>query len=84
MVVFCFSKKRCNNLANSLSSLDMTSPAEKSEIQVFCEKSLSRLKGGDRTLPQILRLRQMLKKGMGVHHAGEALRTQLNPKPFNS
>lgn len=38
---------------------------------MFCEKSLARLKGGDRQLPQILRLREMLKRGLGVHHAGE-------------
>ena len=78
VVVFCFSKKRCDSLSDTLSSLDMTSPAEKSEIHVFCEKSLTRLKGGDRNLPQILRLWQMLKKGIGVHHAGD-----LNPKSLD-
>ena len=40
------------------------------QVHLFIDKSLSRLKGSDRTLPQILRLRQMLKRGLAVHHAG--------------
>jgi antiviral helicase SKI2 len=31
----------------------MTSAAEKSEIHVFCDKALARLKGTDRELPQV-------------------------------
>lgn len=49
----------------------MTSAAEKSEIHVFCERALARLKGTDRQLPQVLRVREMLRRGLGVHHAGE-------------
>jgi len=48
------------------------------QIHLFVDKSLSRLKGSDRTLPQILRLRQMLKRGLGVHHAGGILSALLN------
>ena len=33
-VVFTFSKKRCESNADSLMSLDLTSSAEKSEVQV--------------------------------------------------
>ncbi|KAL4444150.1 hypothetical protein ABPG75_011887 [Micractinium tetrahymenae] len=69
-VVFVFSKKRIDALADNLQSLDLTSAAEKSEIHLFCEKALARLKGGDRELPQVLRVREMLKRGLGVHHAG--------------
>ncbi|KAI3427058.1 hypothetical protein D9Q98_006998 [Chlorella vulgaris] len=69
-VVFVFSKKRIDALADNLQSLDMTSAAEKSEIHVFCDKALARLKGTDRELPQVLRVREMLKRGLGVHHAG--------------
>jgi len=69
-VVFCFSKKRCDTLADNLSTFDMTTSAEKSEMHVFYEKSLSRLTGSDRQLPQVVRVREMLKRGLGVHHAG--------------
>lgn len=70
MVAFCFSKKRCDALADSLQSLDLTSNKEKSEIHVFCDKAFSRLGHGDRNLPQLLRIKEMLKRGLGVHHAG--------------
>jgi antiviral helicase SKI2 len=70
MVAFCFSKKRCDAIADALHSLDMTTATEKSEIHVFCDRALARLKGTDRELPQVLRVREMLKRGVGVHHAG--------------
>ena len=37
---------------------------------MFFERALGRLRGPDRELPQILRVRDMLKRGLGVHHAG--------------
>ena len=70
VVVFCFSKKRVDLLADNLSNLDLATAADKSEIHVFCERALGRLRGADRELPQILRVREMLKRGLGVHHAG--------------
>lgn len=70
MVAFCFSKRRCDAIADALSSLDMTTATEKSEIHLFCDRALARLKGSDRELPQVLRVREMLRRGVGVHHAG--------------
>ena len=70
MVAFCFSKKRCDAIADSLRTLDLTSHGEKSEIHVFCDKAFGRLCTSDRNLPQLLRLKEMLKRGVGVHHAG--------------
>lgn len=69
-VVFSFSKKRCDSLANSLTTFNMTSTAEKAEIHSFVERSVGRLSEADRKLPQIVRLRDMLRRGLGVHHAG--------------
>lgn len=37
---------------------------------MFIEKSLTRLKPEDRLLPQILRLRELLSRGIAVHHGG--------------
>jgi antiviral helicase SKI2 len=45
VVAFTFSKKRCEENASALANLDLTSGAEKSEIHVFIEKSMVRLKG---------------------------------------
>lgn len=73
VVVFVFSRKRIDQTADNLNSLDLTSASEKAEIHIFVEQSVSRLKGGDRRLPQIIRLKQMLKRGLGVHHAGLSL-----------
>ena len=41
-------------------------------MHIFCERALSRLQGSDRQLPQIRRLREMLGRGLGVHHAGRS------------
>ena len=70
MVTFAFSKKRCDAICEGLNSLDLTTTAEKHDIHVFCEKCLSRLSPTDRKLPQVLRVRELLRRGLGVHHAG--------------
>ncbi|KAF3946414.1 hypothetical protein CMV_027315 [Castanea mollissima] len=70
VVIFCFSKNRCDKSADSMYGTDLTSSSEKSEIRVFCDKAFSRLKGSDRNLPQIVRVQSLLHRGIGVHHAG--------------
>jgi antiviral helicase SKI2 len=45
VVVFTFSKKRCEENAATLVNADLCSAVEKSEIHVAVEKALSRLKG---------------------------------------
>ncbi|KAL7750016.1 Antiviral helicase ski2 [Sorochytrium milnesiophthora] len=70
VIVFTFSKRKCEEYANALFSADLTTGAEKSEVHLFIEKSLARLKGDDRQLPQVLRMREMLGRGVGVHHGG--------------
>ncbi|RXI04266.1 hypothetical protein DVH24_038540 [Malus domestica] len=61
---------RCDKSADSMYGTDLTSSSEKSEIRVFCDKAFSRLKGSDRTLPQVVRVQSLLHRGIGVHHAG--------------
>ncbi|XP_068603246.1 superkiller complex protein 2 [Brachionichthys hirsutus] len=70
VVAFTFSRSRCDENARSLDSMDMTTSIEKAEIHLFFQKSLSRLRGGDRQLPQILLMRDLLKRGIAVHHSG--------------
>lgn len=53
VVAFTFSRKRCDDNADQLSSLDLTTSSEKSLIHVFIQKSVARLKGPDRNLPQV-------------------------------
>ena len=68
--IFVFSKKRCEENADALSNLDFCTAAEKSAIHMMIEKSIARLKPEDRVLPQIRRLRELLARGIAVHHGG--------------
>jgi antiviral helicase SKI2 len=68
--IFVFSKKRCEENADALSNVDYCTAAEKSAIHMTVEKSLARLSPEDRVLPQITHLREMLSRGIAVHHGG--------------
>ena len=88
VVIFAFSKRRCEECAYGLTTTDLTTSTEKSEIHSFIESSTSRLTGTDRELPQVntrvltnrkvltgislkvLRMKDLLKRGVGVHHGG--------------
>lgn len=45
VVVFTFSKRRCEENAASMPNTDLCSAAEKSEVHIAIERSLTRLKG---------------------------------------
>ena len=68
--IFVFSKKRCEENADALSTLDFCTASEKSAIHMIIERSIARLKPEDRVLPQIRRLRELLGRGIAVHHGG--------------
>uniref|UniRef100_A0A8C8SVB5 Ski2 like RNA helicase n=1 Tax=Pelusios castaneus TaxID=367368 RepID=A0A8C8SVB5_9SAUR len=70
VVAFTFSRARCDDNAAALTTVDLTTSAEKSEVHVFFQKCISRLKGSDRQLPQVLHMVDLLKRGIGVHHSG--------------
>lgn len=55
VVVFTFSRGRCDEQASGLTSLDLTTSSEKSEIHLFLQRCLARLRGSDRQLPQVWR-----------------------------
>ncbi|EDL26757.1 mCG15924, isoform CRA_f [Mus musculus] len=70
VVVFTFSRGRCDEQASGLTSLDLTTSSEKSEIHLFLQRCLARLRGSDRQLPQVLHMSELLRRGLGVHHSG--------------
>ncbi|KAG8733097.1 hypothetical protein FRC11_008741, partial [Ceratobasidium sp. 423] len=70
VVIFTLSKKRCEENASTLSSTDLCDSKERSEVHLVWEKALGRLKGTDKKLPQIGRMRDLLSRGIGVHHGG--------------
>ena len=68
--IFVFSKKRCEENADALSNQDFCTASEKSAIHMIIERSIARLRPEDRILPQIRRLRELLSRGIAVHHGG--------------
>ena len=52
-MAFTFSRKRCNENADKLTNLDLTTGKQKHEIHIFIQKCISRLKDQDRQLPQV-------------------------------
>ncbi|QPG73026.1 hypothetical protein FOA43_000330 [Brettanomyces nanus] len=69
-VIFVFSKRKCEEYADTLSGINFCSSKEASEVHMFIDKAVSRLKREDRELPQILKIREMLERGIAVHHGG--------------
>ncbi|MCJ1310801.1 hypothetical protein MMC25_004468 [Agyrium rufum] len=68
--IFVFSKKRCEENADALSNLDFLTASERSATHMIIERSIARLRPEDRDLPQIRRLRELLSRGIAVHHGG--------------
>ena len=68
--IFVFSKRRCEENADALSNQDFCTAHEKSTIHMIIKKSVARLKPEDRDLPQIVRMRELLSRGIAVHHGG--------------
>lgn len=70
-VIFVFSKRKCEQNADALANLDLCNASEKSAIHLFLQASLAKLRReDDRQLPQIGRMRELLSRGIAVHHGG--------------
>lgn len=70
VVIFVFSRVKCDRNARLLTGLDLTTAREKGEIHVFFEKCVKTLKEPDRNIRQIVEMRDILERGIGVHHSG--------------
>eukprot|EP01083_Nonionella_stella_P272974 925973_1 len=70
VVIFTFSKKKCDRFASALQNMDLTDKAEKSATHGLMAQALERLHGTDKELPQLVKIAALLKNGIGVHHAG--------------
>lgn len=70
VIIFTFSRRRCDSNARMLQSLDLTTGEEKARIHKFVTRSLDRFKEADRKLRQVVMMKEMLKRGFGVHHSG--------------
>jgi superfamily II DNA/RNA helicase len=70
-VVFHFSKKKCEEVADALGANTLLLSAdERRQVSAFFGHCVARLKPNDRKLQQVRRLAQLLDRGIGVHHGG--------------
>jgi len=70
-VAFLFSRKRIEELTGQLQSIDLVQNKEdRQHIHTFIEQCVNRLKGSDRKLPQVIQIRNLLHRGIGIHHSG--------------
>lgn len=69
-VIFSFSKKKCEEIADMLRSLDLNTAAERSSVQGFTLQAIARLSSTDAKLPQVQAISEMATRGIGVHHGG--------------
>ena len=67
-VIFTFSKKRINALAEKIFGYDLTTRHEKSKIRQMISHALSNLKPEDRTLEQFNFLTEICMNGYAIHH----------------
>lgn len=70
VIIFAFSRQRCDDYANMLTSIDLTNRLEKFQIHKFFLKAVRRLAEHDRQLPQIRRVIELCKRGIAIHNAG--------------
>jgi antiviral helicase SKI2 len=70
VVVFTFSRKRCDENIHMLSNLDLNTSSEKSKIHLFIKEWLCTLNKEDKEIPQIIHISKSLERGIGVHHSG--------------
>lgn len=70
VVVFSFSKKKCEEIADYLSGQDLLTAREKGQVRAVMLQVKKRLNPLDAALPQVKRIEDMASRGIGVHHGG--------------
>ena len=70
VIIFSFSKRKCEEIVDFFSSQDLLNAREKGEVGKVMSMAMKRISAHDRKLPQIQRMNEMLMRGIGVHHGG--------------
>ena len=70
VIVFSFSKNACEAFALQMSNLTFNEDSEKAMVEKVFENALDSLSEDDKSLPQIQNILPLLKRGIGIHHAG--------------
>jgi superfamily II RNA helicase len=69
-VVFCFSKKGCEDICDHFNGQDTLTASEKSRVRNVLNIVKSRLSTNDARLPQVKLVQERALRGFGVHHGG--------------
>ena len=69
-VIFSFSKRKCEEIANMLRSLTLNTASERNAVHMFAAQTIARLSPNDASLPQVLQTCDMVTRGIGIHHGG--------------
>ncbi|KYR02109.1 DEAD/DEAH box helicase [Tieghemostelium lacteum] len=70
VIVFSFSKKECEIYALQMSKLDFNNDEEKKAVETIFGNAVDGLSESDKNLPAVLNILPLLKRGIGIHHAG--------------
>lgn len=68
-IFFVFSKKRLTNIVKELvAHVDLITSEERNEIEAFYYNSIKRLKAKDQSIYQLTWLKEIMMRGIGIHH----------------
>lgn len=68
-IFFAFSKKRLTQIVNELERhVSLITPQERAEIEAFYYTAIKRLKKKDQSIYQLTWLKDIMLKGIGIHH----------------
>ena len=70
VIIFSFSKRGVEDLASQVSRLNLNNHSESCMVDKVFDSAVNTLSDEDKGLSQIQSLLPLLKKGIGVHHAG--------------
>ncbi|XP_022855367.1 DExH-box ATP-dependent RNA helicase DExH10-like, partial [Olea europaea var. sylvestris] len=70
VIIFCFSRRECEEHAMSMSKLDFNTQEEKEVVDQVFKNAILCLNEEDRGLPAIEQMLPLLQRGIAVHHSG--------------
>lgn len=70
MIIFAFGRKECDELSAQLGEKTFIEPEISNQVQVVFEATIEKLNDSDKELPQIAKIRDLVTRGIGIHHGG--------------
>ncbi|EAR99293.2 DEAD/DEAH-box helicase family protein (macronuclear) [Tetrahymena thermophila SB210] len=67
-VIFCFSKRKIDEIANQIKQLNFCDYEETVRIEYYFRQCSRKIKSRDLNVPQIQTIKDLLLRGIGIHH----------------